>query len=323
MSENYNDYLKSLHNNAGIGKEWLDKICREATGAGLVEIKRIVAGEVNEVYDVKNINNKNIIVRISKKDKSEFVHEDWAMKKVKTISVPVANNLLIKDLETENGNISVCVQEKIEGSPLERGSVNIFSMNSKDKERIVVEAGEILAKIHSVKIDGFGDLDVNGKAKYSEFNKLFLEDCQNSKEYLKVAGEIGMSQDKMNTILKLIADRVDIFKNDESVLNHGDFGPKHFMYDNNKIIGILDWGQAQGNIKEGDLVWWDYWYGDSLPLEWLIKGYGLKTIDIEKVEIMKLNKGLSSLWWYWENKYKKGIEEVVAKFDESFKKLGV
>jgi Ser/Thr protein kinase RdoA (MazF antagonist) len=108
-----------------------------------------VAGEANEVYDVELIGDNHIIIRISRADKLEFEQERWAIEKCREVGVPVPVVLLIKHIETEQGPLHICVQEKLEGVPLERGGLDFGTFPEERKKRIIFQAGEMLAKVQN------------------------------------------------------------------------------------------------------------------------------------------------------------------------------
>jgi hypothetical protein len=89
------------------------------------------------------------------------------------------------------------------------------------------------------------------------------------------------------------------------------------MINDNKISGIIDWGDSAGNSPLYDLARWEYWFGDEFPTSWLLDGYGHKLIQdskaLELFETIKLNISLEAMWWYSEQNYMEYVNNLKAK----------
>ncbi len=96
----YEKYLKEKHSKFSTSDEVLDNAVHEATGQSPISKRRLILGEVNEVYDVKIPNKENVIIRISHHSKFNFEQERWAIKKCEKVGVPVPHILLIKHIKT-------------------------------------------------------------------------------------------------------------------------------------------------------------------------------------------------------------------------------
>ena len=72
MSDEYNKFLEEIHSKNFTTDDVISDVVKEATGSEVISKKRIMAGEVNEVYDVELQGKDNVIVRIHKSDKPVF-----------------------------------------------------------------------------------------------------------------------------------------------------------------------------------------------------------------------------------------------------------
>ncbi len=199
---------------------------------------------------------------------------------------------------------------------MERGEINFYSFSEKRKREIIFKAGEILSKIHSIKTNGFGELDGSGNGLFTNFSDLMQEHIGQEEDFLSIAKEIDFNLVAMKKVFRILKEK-KLFMSTKSVLNHNDFGPKHIMVKNDKITGILDFGEVSGHSPINDFAKWDYWFSNEIPLDWLKSGYSNKNLfDSHFDEILhwiKLNNGLSVLWWYYTQNYSEAVEKAKQK----------
>src|SRR5581483_6752562 len=90
--QSYANYLAALHAEQTISGEVLDEILRQVSPARVLSRQRIIAGEINEVYDVTLADELHVIVRISRNPVKNFAHfeqEQWAIRECARRGVPV------------------------------------------------------------------------------------------------------------------------------------------------------------------------------------------------------------------------------------------
>lgn len=165
-NDHYQEYLVSMHAKLVTPDEEIKKIVKTGSGYNLINKTRIVAGEINEVYDVELENKKHVILRIAKGGYPNFLQEKWAIEKVQKLGVPVPKILLIQHFKVDEEEKSACLMEKVDGEPLERGSIEFKKLDLKLRRNYINQAGEILSKIHSVKTEGFGWIVGEGRSIY-------------------------------------------------------------------------------------------------------------------------------------------------------------
>lgn len=303
----YDKYLASLHSARQTDEKVIMDVVKEATGSDINSKRRIVAGEVNEVYEVVLSNGNAVIVRISNEEDKDFKGEKWALQQVAAINVPIAKILLVKTI----GENSFCIQNKLSGEPLERGNLDFWQMDATTLKPLIVEAGTMLARIHSIPTVGYGPIDEKGKGEHNSWTRFLSENNRNRSAYPNTP--------LMRSVFQYLDAEIPRVRAPNPVLNHNDFGPKHFMIQANHITGILDFGDAESHSYVNDLAKWDYWYGHKAPLSWLLEGY-TKThpldADFEHTKkVITLVNGLSVWWWYNEVGYKERVKETEEKLE--------
>lgn len=322
MKQNSNDpyaaYLHQIHSQYNTSDEVINKFVIKAINLKPVSKKRIIRGENNEVYDVTLENNENIIVRISHKYLDSLKREKWAIEQCEKIGVPVPKILLLEDSFDDEHKISINIEEKIRGDMLK----DLLEISTdKEKREFVRKAGAPLAQIHTVKTDGFGDIDKNGSSPFKKMSE-WIADREKGKKHMKqVAKRNGLAENTIERIFEILKLHSSLFENIESRLLHNDYSPFHIFYDKGEISGIIDFEVARGGDPVQDFARWDYYYSDTLPLEWLKEGYTNKSLfdhnfDI-KLNLYKLIAGYILLYHHDDLGNSRGINIDIKNFEKS------
>lgn len=302
MNDDYDEYLSSIHQKLSTSEEIIRDAVKEGTGIELLAKKRIIAGEVNEVYDVTLVNKKHVILRISQEGTPNFQQEKWAISQCKKAEVPVPEIILIKYISVENKQRSLCLMERMEGKPLERGGVNFDKLNLETKKNLIRQAGEILSRIHSISTIGFGWIIGEGKTEHSTFQELVQEKAEKRDKFEEIAAREGLNRTTIPRVFKVIGKFMESYSKQIPKLNHGDYSHKHFMVKRNKIVGILDWGSVRSDSPIYDFSTWDYWFGDYIPTKWLKDGYQNKSLFDSNfndfLHMLRIFNGLDIFEWY-------------------------
>ena len=317
MTNNYDEYLSQLHAKKTTDETTVQNVVYEATGIAPQALSRIIAGEQSEVYEAALTNGKSVIIRITNTADQDFQGEAWALQQVQKFHVPVAPVLLLKSIDQK----TFCVQTKLPGEPLERGgSYNFWEMDDKEIHPLVIQAGEILARIHLVHTMNYGTINGKGQGEYRDWHDFLDENKKERKAFFELADKEGFDKEVLEEVFHFLDKETPHFHAPQPVLNHDDFGPKHFMIQENHITGILDFGDATSHSYVNDFARWEYWFGAKAPHEWLIEGYTkscpLQQHFKEQLRIISAINGLSVLWYYADTGYKQGATEAVKKLQQ-------
>lgn len=297
--------------------ETIQKIIKTGLGHNLMGKTRIIAGEINEVYDIELENNKHVILRIAKGGYPNFLQEKWVLEKVQKVGVPVPKILLIQYFKVGENEKSACLMEKVDGEPLERGSIEFNKLDFKLRRQLINQAGEILSKIHSIKTEGFGWIVEEGHPIHKTSDEMIDELLNRKNKFEQISLEENLDINLIKKALNIIKDFKQIYHDVKPCLNHGDYSHKHFMVKNNQIVAILDWGGIRSDSAIYDFAWWNYWFGESIPTEWLKEGYSNKSIFNDNFDdflhMLRLYKGLEMIDWYHQENYKSAVEKAKIK----------
>lgn len=299
--QNYQSFLKNLHDKLNTSDEVLEKTVKSAVGYGILEKTKVVEGEVNEVYDVTPTKGDNVIIRISREEHNRFEAEKWALDRCRDAGVPVPQILLLSEVETNGEKLHICVESKIEGVSLQ-GLIKQKALSQGEIKDLTVNAGEILSKIHSIKTKGFGEINSSGVGKFENLSEYMLQQNKNKDSVFEEARKIGVDVKLVHQAFSILEDSQDIYQNVDSRLAHSDYGIKHMLIHKGKINGIIDFENCKGADIAYDFSYWNYFGKNRPPVEWLIKGYKRNGNLVENFEarmhLLKIEIALSLLTYY-------------------------
>ena len=301
--ENYQSFLENLHGKLNTSDEVLEAVVKSAIGYGVKEKRKVVEGEVNEVYAVTPTKGDDVIVRISREKHNRFAAEKWAMDKCRDVGGPIPQILLLSEVETDKEKLHICVESKIEGVSLQE-LIKQNALSQSEIKDIVVNAGEILSKIHSVKTRGSGEINSLGVGKFETWSKYMLNENKNSDAVLEKARSIGVDPSLIQQALAILEENQDIYKDVDSRLAHSDYHTKHILINKGKISGVIDFENCKAGDIAYDFAYWEYFGKNSPPVEWLMEGYkrnGNIGENFEtRIHLVKIKIALSLLSVYSE-----------------------
>ena len=111
----YAKHLESVHAGWAVAPELLATAVGEVSHNPIRNVRRIVAGEANEVYELRVVGGLELIVRISRDADKHFEQERWAIDQCRRVGVPCPNTLLIRLLSTPGMPLDLCIQERAPG----------------------------------------------------------------------------------------------------------------------------------------------------------------------------------------------------------------
>lgn len=268
------DRLNRIHAARTTEFQVLAAIVHNAARDTIVSQERIVKGEVNEVYAVNLQKYGNAILRISRHKESNFPHESWALEQAEKVGIPVPKVLAFGTFHDDKQTLHYSLQEKLTGKTFD-DLLWVEHIDVRRARAITNEAGEILAKLHTVATTGYGRIDNHGCGQYATVHEMIEhERFQRRESYTKVLREHGLTSREVNTIFTELAAAERYLT--QPHLIHRDYAPKHmFIDDNDHIIGIIDWEDAKSGDAAFDFSTWQFWFNDNsnVPIDWLFEGY--------------------------------------------------
>lgn len=158
------------------------------------------------------------------------------------------------------------------------------------------EAGELLRKVHSVILPGYGQLVCNGtgdvQGKYDTWGD-FL-DIQVSTEKISYLSAHGILLEDHCRIVRNTCEELSESASAPGSLLHNDYHKGHIYSDGKVISGIIDWGAAIIGVAEYDLAISAHFMGSNFPK--LLKGYG-PDVNLEYVQKYQIVVAVHKMFW--------------------------
>jgi aminoglycoside phosphotransferase (APT) family kinase protein len=161
----------------------------------------------------------------------------------------------------------ICVENRLPGHALESG-------DAEERQRITKDAGELVARLHTIKIEGFGYLRPDGSAPAPSWTAVMLseqsDDALAATEGRAVA--CGVPGAWVRIASETLHRHREMYDSMPSALLHGDLSSAHVLTDGAAVTGLIDFEQAFAGDPTFEFVRWNYFRTDC-PLDWLLEGY--------------------------------------------------
>lgn len=295
----------------------------------VTDINRINEGEDNAVYFAKLKSGREVVVRVSPKERAynNFGVEAWALEKCRQLGVPTPRVLAV-DTSTKEFAEAYMITEKLPGKSGEK-----IELAGAQREDLIRQVGHYLYLIHTVKPKGFGKFKKEGDeyiGRYDSFRDYMRHELEFS-WWVKNHLETGLvSQDELNKLKEYFGEHRDMFELKQSSLVHGDMSPslKNANMEGDTITGIFDMEDVLAHDPVFDFAWFDFWdLKDGHFVDALGKGYDNKEIFDEnfetKLRFYQLMIGYSLMSYYHGREKKDAIIEMRDKIEILKKKVGI
>lgn len=234
------------------------------------------SGYVNSIRVGVLESGKKVIIRCHPKGVKNgyFYSESLASCIALKNNIPAYNTYLIHELENEN-DISYQVIEKLKGDTVQF----YLEKNPEKEEKIVYEIGKAMARLHKIKVNGFGPFN-NDEAKKGNLVGLYksLSDSINAglDENLERLVDFGiLSKDVAAKMRNLFNDN-PLLDCGISVLVHNDFADWNLLTNGNTITGVIDWDECVGGHPIQEIACWSTFF-DPERITLFLNGYFSET----------------------------------------------
>ncbi len=273
----------------------INKLIKDVLKAKTVGVKRINYGEVNAVYVIKTEGGDEFVLKISPSSRREnnLLQEAWAFEKCRSVGVPIPK-VINADASLSKFPEAYLLTKKIQGTP---GSEVKFTDDQ--FVDLMRQIGHYLYLIHSISIDGFGELIKDKNQFKGAYNTLWesVITVFNNDKWMDVINKHQLLTKKdLNKYQEMLEENKDLFELKTASLTHGDMGPRNLIMKENKIVGIVDMENVLATDPVRDFHWFGYWIEDSQRFKALQEGYDNKKLfDKNFVIKMKLHQIVHSI----------------------------
>ena len=234
----------------------VDEIIEKIFGLEVNSIKVLGEGLDSVAYLVNNY-------YIFKKSKHQEARENLK-KEIKVLNyIKGKVSLQIPEIEYYSEKYSICGYKEIKGTIL---TPKIYEqLSDENKDKLAKDIASFIKEMHSLPLPDIDNLDLD-----------VLEDYESDYKELKKKIYNNIS-DKAKSYIDSLFDRI---LNDEKItkyevaLCHNDLSCNHIIMDNNKVVGIIDFGDVAITDRDKDFV-----YLLENSDEEIGREFGLKVLD--------------------------------------------
>src|SRR5262245_25369536 len=243
-------------------RQVIDSVVRSVCGHEGEQLVRLTGGGMNETYRVELAAAGSVVVRIARQPMPWFTDEEHVMARARAVGVPTPEVLGVEQVEHDGELLSFSIQRLLPGRSLDDLAGELPAV---DLERLVMDGGELLARVHSLVPD-----------------RGVRHELQPPDERSLARGERIVAQTLGPSAASIVERGAEFLRRELAarpapslVLAHGDWVPKHLLIADGAIVGVIDWELAGPASPAYDFAMWEVSAGDGLHdrSELLRRGY--------------------------------------------------
>ena len=229
----------------------IDAVVRSVCGREVERLVPLTGGGLHETYRAEVRNDMAVVVRIARRPVPWFTDEERVMAQAREVGVPTPDVVGVEQLDHDGELLSFSILQIVPGRSLDELA---GVLPAPDIERLVMDGGELLARVHSVAPNGGirHELEPPDEALVARAVRVAHQAFGTA-----AAAAVERGAD-------LLADELMIRPAPTLALAHGDWLPKHLLIDDGAIVGVIDWEFAGPASPAFDLARWEVSAGDAL-----------------------------------------------------------
>lgn len=298
VSEEYDKHLAALHDAWATPPTVVAALVAEVADIAVLDIRRVVQGEQNEVHDITLEGAPSLIVRISHGGAEAFEREAWVLGQCAARGIRSPRVHGLRRVEVEGEALAAIVMDKVHGDRLCE-----VDLGEAEVRRVLGEVGAWLTELHSIPVQGFGYLDGRGVGKLATMDDWLIGLTNTTPAFEEAGRSVGLAA---TTIRSWLREIVDSFRAapPRVALIHNDLLAGHVMVHDGHLSGIIDFGEVAAEPAANDFAKWDFVEGERFPIEWIQDGYRDTSLfqppNDRAYRALWLANGLWRLRWYYE-----------------------
>jgi len=300
--------MAALHGRWATPVSVITALVGEVVQAPVRGLRRIVAGEQNQVYDVTLERAESLIVRISHGGSGSHEREAWVLGQCAARGIRAPRVHALRSVEVGSELRSIIVMEKLPGERL--CDTNLDEL---DARRVLAEVGTWLTEFHSTPVAGLGYLDGSGVGTLGTMDD-WVQGLTSGAPVFEAAGRsVGLTVEMIRGWLCEIDASIRAAP-PPATLIHNDLHAEHVLVHDGQFSGVIDFGEVAVEPALNDFAKWDFLNGDRFPVEWLRAGYGDPSLFEPATDrvyhALWLANGLWRMRWYYETGFQVGVESA-------------
>ncbi len=231
----------------------IDSVVRSVCGREVIGVVRLSGGGMNETYRVELRNDVAVVVRIARQPVPWFTDEEHVMAQARGAGVPTPEVLGVEQVDYDGALLSFSIQRLVPGRSLDELA---GKMPASDLERLVMDGGELLARVHSITPDP----DRGIRHELQPPDERFVGRVTRVVDQAFGAAAAAVVERGADLLRKEVMTRPA----PKPSLTQGDWVPKNFLIDDGAIVGVIDWEFAGSAAPAFDIARWEVSAGDPL-----------------------------------------------------------
>jgi aminoglycoside phosphotransferase (APT) family kinase protein len=229
----------------------IDSMVRSVYGREVERLAPLAGGGLHEVYRVDVRDDLPVVIRIARRPVPWFTDEEHVMAQAREVGVPTPDVVGTEQIDHDGELLSFSILRLLPGRSLDQIAGDL---PASELERLLVDGGELLARVHSVVPDS------GIRHELEPPDEGFVARVVGA-----VHGTLGpAAAGAVERGADLLRHEVGTRPAPPLSLAHGDWLPKHLLVDDGKIVGVLDWEFAGPASPAFDLARWELSAGDGL-----------------------------------------------------------
>jgi aminoglycoside phosphotransferase (APT) family kinase protein len=218
-------------------------------GLTISDTERIAKGYSSEVYRA-TVDDKGVFIRMSR-DTDVYPVEIKGYEIFRTLHIPVPDVVAFQAQPPSIGCPTIILSEA-HGAELQPETLSPGA-----EQTIYTEMGNILSRINSIKMHGFGQLHVKGgelKGKYNtweEYQDALSVRISNALNFLE---QNSILDERQIELIKTVHEEIKALEITSAHLLHRDIHSAHVFIEHNQVSGIIDLGGLEAGDPRYDIA---------------------------------------------------------------------
>lgn len=229
----------------------IDSVVQSVCGRAVEQAVPLTGGGMSETYRVELSGDVAVIARIARHPVPWFTDEAHLMAQARDVGVPTPEVLGVEHLAHDGELLSFSIQRLLPGRPLDD---LVGELSLSDLGQLVMDAGELLARVHSIVPDRGTRHPLRLPA-----GPVVGRAVRTVGEVLGEAAAVVVEQGADFLRAEAMAHSPPLHS-----LAHGDFLPKNLLIGDGAIVGVIDWEFAGPASSALDLARWEVSAGHPL-----------------------------------------------------------
>src|SRR3954470_15535076 len=125
----------------------VESVVRSVCGREVERLVRLTGGGLHETYRVELPDDVAVVVRVAPHPAPWFTDEEHVMAQARGVGVPTPNVLGVEQVDHDGELLSFSILQLVPGRSLDKLAAEL---PAPDLDRLVMDGGELLARVHSV-----------------------------------------------------------------------------------------------------------------------------------------------------------------------------